>query len=350
MVEDLPPGNPPIHRVRPVPVYLTPDLRFNPEYVHLAATNNYLSKTVTIPRIGREIRRRRRDFRPDVIHFADNYGPAMVVLRGACGNLSTAISAPTYQPNRPLYDVFLRASFSGFDAIVPFSEAYRRRLIELGFSPDRVRRIRWGVDTNKFSPPSEAERTAARGTLGLGTEDLVVLWTGFTQQTGEADLQFAIRTAQIALRRDPRGLAFMFSFKPEHYKESYQDLERPGLRVLHTAQTFESARKSADVLLAPVVDRRSTAAPPLVWLECLAMGVPILTTDIPGADEAVEDRRSGFVVQSAEEGAERLGDMKADPNLRRSLRGRARDIALERYSVEKSLQEYVDLWSALARS
>jgi glycosyltransferase involved in cell wall biosynthesis len=184
----------------------------------------------------------------------------------------------------------------------------------------------------------------------LQSEDLVVLWTGFTQQTGEMDLQFAIRTARIALAGHPRGLAFNFSFKPEHFKESYQHLERPGIRVLHTAETFDSARKAADLLLSPVVDRRSTAAPPLVWLECLAMGVPILTTDIPGAEEAVEDHRSGFLVPSPEGGAERLSEMKGDPNLRRRLRDGARDIAVERYSVEKSLQEYVDLWSGLERS
>ena len=157
MVEHVPPGTPPIHRVPPVPVYLTPDLRFNAEFTHLAGTNNYLSKTATIPKIGREIRARRREFRPDVVHFADNYGPAMLGLRPAFGKLPTALSAPTYQPNRPLYDVFLRASFAPFDVIVPFSDAYRRRLLELGLPPERVRRIRWGVDPVKFAPPSEAD-------------------------------------------------------------------------------------------------------------------------------------------------------------------------------------------------
>src|SRR5467141_5175770 len=102
MVEEVPPNVPPIQRVRPITVYLSPDLRFNPEYQHLAATNNYICKTATMPRIGREIRRRRLAFRPDVIHFADNYGPAMIGLHPFCGNLPTDVAAPTYQPNRTL--------------------------------------------------------------------------------------------------------------------------------------------------------------------------------------------------------------------------------------------------------
>jgi len=118
-----------------------------------------------------------------------------------------------------------------------------------------------------------------------------------------------------------------------------------------TGETFDAARKSADLLLSPVVDRRSTAAPPLVWLECLATGQPILTTRFPGAEEAVEDHRSGFLVETPAEGAERLSEMKADRGLRTRLRDGARQVAVERYSVEDSLRAYVELWSDLdARS
>ena len=75
-----------------------------------------------------------------------------------------------------------------------------------------------------------------------------------------------------------------------------------------------------------------------------------MTTRIPGADEAVEDRRSGLLVESPEDGAERLMEFRGDALLRRSLRDGARQIAVERYSVEKSLDGYEDLWSDLARS
>lgn len=348
MLEDPPNEGLPLRRVPPIPMYLGPDRRFNPSHWHIAGQNNYVSKTITLPRVVRELRRQRKAFRPDVIHFIDNYGPAMIGLRPALGNVPLTISAPTYQPDRPLYDLLLQASFASFDVIVPFSDAYRRRLLELRFPADRVRRIRWGIDVHRFAPPAASEREGARKELGIGRESLVVLWTGFIQQTGEADLRWALRTAELTLQKDASNVAFLFCFKPEHFKESYRSFERPGLRVFGSADTFHAARTATDVLLSPIVDVRSTAAPPLVWLESLAMGIPILTTEIPGTEEAVVDGHSGFAVRTPEAASERLWQMTADAPLRERLRTGARQIAIEHFAVDRALKEYMDLWSSLA--
>ena len=348
MVEDVPTEGLPLLRVPPIPMYLRPDLRFNPSHRHIAGTNNYVSKTISLPRIVRAVRRRQKAFRPNVIHFIDNYGPAMMGVRAAFGRGPLTISAPTYQPDRPLYDRLLQASFTSFDVVVPFSEAYRRRLLELHFPPERVRRIRWGIDVQKIAPPSAAQRESARRELGLTPEQLVILWTGFIQQTGEPDLRLAMRTAEQTLRTNPSKYAFLFCFKPEHFKERYRDFERPGLRVFGTADAFHAARTSADILLSPFQDTRSTAAPPLAWLECLAMGIPILTTEIPGVDEAVVAGRSGFAVLSPDVASERLVELASDVGLQRRLREGARQITVERYSADRALDEYVELWSTLS--
>ena len=348
MVEDVPNGGLPLHRVSPIPVYLRPDLRFNPTHWYIAGTNNYVSKTVSLPRIVRAVRRYRKRFRPDVIHFIENYGPAMAPLRLAFPHVPLTISAPTYQPNRPLYDLFLEASFASFDTVVPFSDAYQRRLLELRFRRERVRRIRWGIDVDRFAPPSDEQRAAARKEFGLGAEQIVGFWTGFIQQTTEDDLRAALQTAERTLRSDPTKYAFLFCFKPEHFKESFRAFERPGLRVFGSAEAFQAARASADVFLSPIQDARSTAAPPLAWLESLAMGIPILTTDIPGSEEAVVDGESGFRVRLPEEASDRLLEMGSDAAMRRRLREGARQIAVDRYSVDRALEEYLALWLDLA--
>lgn len=348
MVEDPNGYDFPVRRVPPIPVAFGTDERFNEEYRHLAATNNYASKTVSLPRLARAVRRRRIEFRPDVIHFMDNYGPGTVGMRIATGDVPTAISAPTYEPRSALYDPFLKASFTSFDAIVPFSEAYRRRLLELRVPDGRIRTIRWGVDVQKFVPTPPSDKEAARTELGIPPDRFVVLWTGFTQQTDEAALQASIRIAERVLAKDASRFLFLVCLKPEHFKESFRALERPGLRVFGTGDAFRAARASADVLLSPIQDRHSTAAPPLAWLECLAMGLPLVTTDIPGADEAAVAGRSGFTAHSEEEAAAHLEELAADDALHRRLQAGAREVAVERYSADRALAEYVDLWAHLA--
>src|SRR5207249_11258056 len=77
MVEDVPNAGLPLRRVAPIPVYLRPDLRFNPTHWYIARTNNYVSKTLSFPRIVRALTRYRKRLRPDVLHFIQNYVPAI---------------------------------------------------------------------------------------------------------------------------------------------------------------------------------------------------------------------------------------------------------------------------------
>src|SRR5437763_477023 len=254
MVEDVPDDGLPLVRVPPIPIHFRPDQRMNLSHNHLAGTNNYLSKTISLPRLVRAVRRVRSEFRPDVIHFVQNYGPATLALRPAFTRIPMTISAPTYQPNQPPYALFIEPSFAPFDTIVPFSDAYQRRLMELRYRPDRVRMIRWGIDTERFSPPTAAARETARKELGLSQDTLVSFWPGFIQQTTADEFHAAQKTANLVLDRDPSKFAFLFCFKPEHFKESFQASERPGLRVFGSAEALHAARLAADVFLSPIQD------------------------------------------------------------------------------------------------
>jgi glycosyltransferase involved in cell wall biosynthesis len=81
----------------------------------------------------------------------------------------------------------------------------------------------------------------------------------------------------------------------------------------------------------------------------MAMGIPVVTTMIPGAEEAVVDGQSGFRVSSPEAAAERIREIANDRLLQRTLREGAHRIAAERYSVERALDEYLEFWSSAVK-
>ncbi|MGA8303913.1 MAG: glycosyltransferase family 4 protein [Thermoplasmata archaeon] len=340
--------------IRPVPVHLramdqtAEEYRFNEEYGWLRGTNNYASKTLSLWRIARSIRRHLHDARPDVVHFCSNFGPAMALLRPFAGEVPLSISAPTYNGGPVLYDTALWASFLGFDTVVPYSDAFARRLRALGVAEERLRTIRWGVDMDRFRPPTPEARESARRELGLQENEKVVFWAGFLQQMTSADFRFAVRAAELVLRAGFTGWRFFFCMKPEHYDPRFRRFERPGLTVGGTAQLFHRVQLAADVMLSPIADLRSTAAPPLTWIESMALGIPIITTGLPGADEVVRDGLNGFLIRSPEEAAQLFGELVRSPERLIRARPEARRRVEERFALSTSVTEYVDLWTAMA--
>ena len=63
--------------------------------------------------------------------------------------------------------------------VIANSERTRADAIErLGVSPERVHRVYYGADANRFRVPTEAERATARARLGIAGEDPVLIFVG----------------------------------------------------------------------------------------------------------------------------------------------------------------------------
>jgi glycosyltransferase involved in cell wall biosynthesis len=338
-----------VEYVRPIPVQIPSSTRrYSRENRWLEGTNNYLSKTLSFGRVLRGIARARDAFRPDVVHFIDNYGPVMLLVPAIDRATPKTIAAPTYFPRWRLYDEFLRASFAPFNAIAPFSDAFSRRLRDMGITGRPVVTIRWGVDPERVQPPTEAERRASRLRLGIAPDRTVVMWTGFIQQTDWRDFRFAHRLGELTMAAAPDRFAFLYCFKPAHFRPELRELERAGMRILGSAPEYEDARTATDCLLSPISATRSTAAPPLTWVESLARGIPILSTWVPGAEEAIVPGESGWFVRSPEEGQRLLIEEGGDPARLERLRAGARRTAVERFSLDRAADQYVELWKQLS--
>lgn len=94
-----------------------------------------------------------------------------------------------------------------------------------------------------------------------------------------------------------------------------------------------------------VCSSRAESSPVSVW-EAMAMGRPLVSTDVGDVPHHVVKGESGFIVpvDDSEAIADRVGALLDDEGLRRGVGERAREVAVENFSVEKVAEATGDFY------
>lgn len=85
---------------------------------------------------------------------------------------------------------------------------------------------------------------------------------------------------------------------------------------------------------------------PVVLMEAMAMGLPAVSTRIAGIPELIDNDRSGILVAPgrADELADSLARLLADPELRQSLGAQGREKVVRDFDAERSAEQLADLF------
>jgi glycosyltransferase involved in cell wall biosynthesis len=228
------------------------------------------------------------------------------------------------------------------DALVYVSEAQRRVWDSRGLRAPRAAVIVNGVDLHQFSPEA-ADRAVVRTGLGLDPGDFVVgIVAALRPEKRHQDLIAAV----AALRAQGRA-AKLIVVGDGPQRENLSDLAvRLGLQ-----QVVIFAGDQLDVrpfILACDVCAlcSDTETLPMAALEILALGVPLVASDVGAMSEIVRDGVNGFLYPAGEVArlTEHLANL-SEPDVRGPLRRAAR------HSVGNfDAQRMVDAYEVLARS
>jgi N,N'-diacetylbacillosaminyl-diphospho-undecaprenol alpha-1,3-N-acetylgalactosaminyltransferase len=90
---------------------------------------------------------------------------------------------------------------------------------------------------------------------------------------------------------------------------------------------------------------------PVTVLEAMAMGLPVVATDVPGCREAVVAGETGFLVppRNVDELVQAIRKLVEDPALRRRMGQAGRARAVQRFAIERITAQYLDLYAELLR-
>lgn len=283
------------------------------------------------------------------VHFANNGADiarlAVLIGRlvdgpGAGWRWSLAMHGSTEFEDRKAHD--LAAKFGSAAAVACISD-YTRSQVMSHLPPaqwHKVGLVRMGVDTVRFSPaPVRVDRDAAAPLRVLTVGRLVPV-------KGMPLLVDAV--AELVHRGLPVALTVVGA--GPLLEPLREDVRARGLdevvRLLGPVSQDELPKlyREADVFCLPSFNEGI----PVVLMEAMATGLPVVTTAITGIPELVVDHRTGLLVTPgrADLLAAALTELALDPSLSRRLGEQARTAVLRDHDSDINAQGLLDLLTA----
>jgi glycosyltransferase involved in cell wall biosynthesis len=242
-----------------------------------------------VARLARYVRRNRIS----VIHTTDR--PSDAVAAVVLGRLTGAkVVIHVHVVYNPWMSRGLQWALRQADALVGVSRFVAERLVEAGHRPERVYAVQNGIDASRWVPGRD--RQACREELGIDADAPMILTVcRLFPEKGPGDL---IEAAAL-LRHDFPALMLVIAGQDlpgEHYSDELRaEVSRLGLddAVLFTGHFADVSRlmAAADIFAMPSFEEPFG----LVYLEAMAMGLPVVALANGGAQEIVEHDRTGLL-------------------------------------------------------
>jgi len=98
---------------------------------------------------------------------------------------------------------------------------------------------------------------------------------------------------------------------------------------------------------SPILADASTASPPLTWIESMALGVPVVTTNVAGVSELVSDGHTGYTFKTAGEAVQKIRSLLENENLRGRISRESREFICAEYDIGSIARKYKTIWTQM---
>ncbi|MCK4859439.1 MAG: glycosyltransferase, partial [Candidatus Omnitrophica bacterium] len=219
---------------------------------------------------------------------------------------------------------------------------------EIGISPAKISVIYNGVDVERFGENVESKSMKKRKALGIKKDDIVVGSVARFDPVKNLDgLVRAFSNISSKIMGKCRLLLVGDGPDFEKVKKLSHDL---GLkdRVVFTGMRRDIP-ECLGVMNIYAQPSRFENIPNSI-LEAMAAGLPVVATSVGGIGEVVENKRSGFLVPLGKEGlmTQSIAALIENKALRLAMGKHAREKVCIRFSLEKMVLEYEQLYAKIA--
>jgi glycosyltransferase involved in cell wall biosynthesis len=294
-------------------------------------------------RLARVLRR----VRPHVTHAHHPRAHALTLLAGALAPAGRLVVSRRVSFPLKRWNLFSQWKYRTprIDSYVAVSEDIRRALVAGGVPAPRVHVIHSGVDVDTFSPRPPNEALRREFSLPAAVP-IVGNLTHFSWWKGQS---FFLEAAQKLLKSGVAAHFFMAG-KDTNGPEAEALIHRLGISSQVARAGFRTDIPDILPLLSvSVVSSVAGEGFSGVLRESMAMGVPVVATDVGGNRELVAHEKTGLLVRPGDSEALAAGIRRliTDRGLAESCAREAQATVRRAYSVESMCEKTLELYERL---
>jgi glycosyltransferase involved in cell wall biosynthesis len=230
--------------------------------------------------------------------------------------------------------------------LIAVSPQVRDDLVALGVAPpEKFSVVRLGIELAERLETAE-EGLDARARLGIGAERFVVGWVG--RMTGVKRTDDVLEALRLLRERGVDAVLLMVGDGPDRDHVEQRASELGIVRhclFLGYQEDVSGWYRAFDAMILPSANEGT----PVVAIEALAAGCPVVATSVGGVPDVVREGVDGFLVPmgDTEALAERLARLVEDPALRARMGAAGRESVPARYAVERLVGDIDELYRSL---
>jgi glycosyltransferase involved in cell wall biosynthesis len=229
--------------------------------------------------------------------------------------------------------------------IITVSNATKNYVLSLGADPEKVETIYNGVDLDRFKIIPKS-RTEIRKKLGIPQEAIVA--TTVRRLVYKNGIDTLLESAKITAQKNPQIIYLVVGEGPD-FEEIKTRVHKLGIgkKFLLTGfisdEELPSYYNAADFSILP---SKSGEGLPLVGLEAMACGLPLISTDVGGIREVMINNLGKIIPPN---NPEVMAQTTLDfANIEVSkLKERLRQIMVERFSWEKNVNRLTEIYQEI---
>jgi glycosyltransferase involved in cell wall biosynthesis len=228
------------------------------------------------------------------------------------------------------------------DFLTVVSENLKKYFVDsLAIPPHRIAVIPNGIDTNRYMPSDR--KGSLQDYLPPEFDGSVLITVG---RLAEAKDHFTLLRAAKILKE--KNISFFLFIAGDGELREVLDAEKEKMELndtvcfLGTRTDVSDLLNESDVFVLP--SKREGL--PMVLLEAMATGLPVISSDVGGIGEVIENGKNGILVDAGNEHqlADAISELLSNDKKMKQLGQSGRDQVLKKYSLDMISTQYMNLY------